>query len=104
MLIMFSACSFHSGIIDGVAPPVSKNFKYVGNAVGESQATYVFGFGGLGRTGLVREAKNNLIQNYPVKNGQALVNFTIDHNKQFLFFGLLWVHKVYITADILEYK
>ena len=101
---MLSSCaSLHSGYMTGIAPPVENNFKYVGNALGTSQATYILGIGGFDREGLVREAKNNLIQNNPVKNGQTLVNFTIDHEKSF-YLIFLWTHKVIITADILEYQ
>ena len=101
---MLSACvSLHSGYMTGIAPPVENNFKYVGNAVGTSQAMYVFGIGGFDREGLVREAKNDLIQNNPVKDGQTLVNFTVDQEKSFYFY-VVWTHKVIITADILQYQ
>ena len=75
----------------------------MGNAFGKSQATYVFGIGGNMQEGLIREAKNNLIANYPVNNGQILVNFTIDH-EQTCILGFIWTHKVIVTADILEYQ
>ena len=102
--IMLSGCvSLNSGYMTGVAPPVENNFKYVGNAFGKSEATYIFGIGGLNREGLVREAKNNLIQNNPVKDGQTLVNFTVDQEKSF-YLGIVWTHKVIITADILQYQ
>ena len=82
--IMLSGCvSLHSGYMTGVAPPVENNFKYVGNASGKSQATYILGIGGFDREGLVREAKNNLIQNNPIKDWQTLVNFTIDQERSF---------------------
>ena len=80
--IMISSCAtLHSGYLTGVAPPIENNFKYVGNVIGKAQATYFLGIGGLLTEGLVREAKNNLIANHPVNNGQILVNFTIDHKK-----------------------
>lgn len=103
--IMLSGCvSLHSGYMTGTAPAVENNFKYAGNAYGESQATYVLGLGGFdAREGLIREAKNNLIKNNPVKDGQVLVNLTVD-NQWSSILGILWTHKVIITADILEYQ
>tara|TARA_B110000196_G_C20656695_1_gene435527 strand:+ start:192 stop:536 length:345 start_codon:yes stop_codon:yes gene_type:complete len=102
--IMLSACaSLHSGYITGIAPPVENNFKYVGNAMGTSQATYILGIGGFDREGLVREAKNDLIQNNPVEDGQTLVNFTVDQERSF-YLGIVITHKVIITADILQYQ
>jgi hypothetical protein len=101
--MLLSACaSLHSGYMDGVAPPVKNNFKYVGNAIGTSQATYIFGIGGFNKEGIVREAKNNLIANNPVKDGQTLVNFTVDQERSF-YLGIVWTHKVIVTADILQY-
>ncbi|MDA0682462.1 MAG: hypothetical protein O2781_03825 [Bacteroidetes bacterium] len=102
--IMLSGCvSLHSGYMTGIAPPVENNFKYVGNALGTSQATYILGIGGFNREGLVREAKNNLIKNNPVKDGETLVNFTIDQERSF-YLGIVWTHKVIVTADILQYQ
>ena len=54
------------------------------------------------KEGLVREAKNNLIMNNPVNDGQVLVNYTIDHETSFYLF--VWTHRVIITADILQYE
>ena len=65
-------------------------------------ATYILGIGGILREGLVREAKNDLIMNNPVQNGQVLVNYTIDHETSFYLF--VWTHRVIITADILQYE
>ena len=102
--IMFSSCaSFHSGYLTGVAPPIENNFKYAGNVMGKAQVTYILGIGGFLREGLVREAKNNLIQNNPVKDGQTLVNFTVDQERSF-YLGIVITHKVIITADILQYQ
>ena len=103
--IILSGCSSLNiaGKMTGLAPPVENNFKYVGNAFGKSQASYFLGIGGFNREGLVREAKNNLIQNNPVENGQILVNFTVDVEISF-YLGIVWTHKVIITADILEYQ
>ena len=103
-MISFSSCiSLHSGYISGIIPATENNFKYVGNAVGTSEAVYIFGLGGFSNEGLVRNAKNNLILNNPVKDGQSLVNFTFDQQRTF-WFGIVWIHKVIITADIIEYQ
>ncbi len=105
LAIFLSSClSLSSGYISGSAPPVENNFKYVGNAIGKSEVTYFLGIGGNMKEGLIREAKNNLIANYPVENGQILVNFTIDHKRTMIFGFLLWTHRVIVTADILEYQ
>ncbi len=104
LTIIFSGCtSLNTGYMTGVAPAIENNFKYVGNAYGTSQATYILGIGGFDKEGLVREAKNDLIKNNPVKDGQILVNFTIDVKKSF-YLGLVWTDKVIVTADIVEFQ
>ena len=102
--IMFSSCaSVHSGYLTGVAPPVENNFKYVGNVMGKAQATYILGIGGLLKEGLVREAKNNLIENNLLQDGQTLVNFTVDKKTSY-YLGIIWTHRVIVSADILQYE
>jgi len=102
--IMFSSCaSFHSGYLTGVAPPIENNFKYAGNVMGKAQATYILGIGGLLREGLVREAKNNLIANNPIQDGQTLVNFTVDKETSY-YLGIVWTNRVIVSADILQYE
>ena len=102
--IMFSSCfSLHSGYLTGVAPPIENNFKYAGNVMGKAQATYILGIGGLLREGLVREAKNNLIANNPIQDGQTLVNFTVDKETSY-YLGIVWTHRVIVSADILQYE
>jgi hypothetical protein len=102
--ILFNGCvSLHNGYLTGVAPPSENNFTYIGTATGKAQATYILGIGGFLREGLVREAKNNLVANSPLKKGQVLVNYTIDRETSF-YLGLVWTNRVIITADILQYE
>ena len=102
--ILFSGCAtLHDGYLTGIAPPSENNFTYVGGAIGKAQATYIFFIGGFLREGLVREAKNSLIANNPLKKGQVLVNYTIDRETSF-YLGLVWTNRVIITADILQYE
>ena len=102
--IMISSCAtLHSGYLTGVAPPIENNFKYVGNVMGKAQATYVLGIGGLLTEGLVREAKNNLIENNPIQDGQTLVNFTVDTETSY-YLGIILTQRVIVSADILQYE
>ncbi len=102
-IFITSCASLNSGYITGVAPAVKNNFNYIANVYGKSQATYILGIGGMDREGLVREAKNNLITNNSVEDGQMLVNFTVDEKKTF-YLGIVHVHTVIVSADILEFK
>ena len=102
--IFITSCgTLHSGYLTGVAPAVKNNFKYVDNVIGKAQATYVLGIGGLYKEGLVREAKNNLIKNNPIQDGQTLVNFTVDTETSY-YLGIVLTQRVIVSADILEFE
>ena len=110
ILFLFLITSFlsscmvmHSGNMVESSGPNQNNFTYINNAVGSSSATYILGFGGFGHKGLVREAKNDLIKNYPVKNGEALINFTVDVSTKY-FLNLVIIKSVVVSADIIKYQ
>jgi hypothetical protein len=104
VLVMFflSSCAFHTGIMSSSVSLSSNNFKMVKFAQGDASTTKLFGFGGLAKNALVAEAKKDLMQNNPLKDGQALANVTVDFKNSFIFF--IMRTKVTVTADIVEFK
>ena len=86
----------------GIRPVTENNFSYKQNAYGSAMVTYALGICGFNKTGLVREAKNNLIQNFPVNNGEALVNFTVDFDTSY-YLGLVITQKVVVIADLIKF-
>lgn len=101
-MFFISGCATHSGLMSGSASLSSNNFKMVKFAKGEASVTKIFGLGGLGKDALVAEAKMDLIQNYPLKEGEALANITVDFKNSTIFF--VTATKVTVTADIVEFK
>ena len=101
-VLFFSSCAVHTGMMTGNASLSSNNFKTVKMASGTSKATKFFGLGGLGKDALVLEAKKDLLQNSPLKEGQALANVTVDFKNSFIF--IVATEKVTVTADIVEFK
>jgi len=97
-----SSCATHWGTMNGSASLSSNNFKIVKMASGTASTTKIFGFGGLAKDALVLEAKKDMMQNYPLREGQALANVTIDFKNSFMFF--VNTNKVTVTADIVEFK
>jgi hypothetical protein len=100
--ITASSCAFHSGITSSSTSLNSNNFKMVKLAQGEASTTKIFGFGGLAKNAIVAEAKKDLMQNNPLKEGQALANVTVDFKTSFVF--MVTKTKVTVTADIIEFK
>lgn len=97
-----SSCATHWGMMTGNASLSSNNFKMVKIASGTASTTKIFGFGGLAKDALVLNAKKDMMQNNPLKEGQALANVTVDFKNSILFFVMKG--KVTVTADIVEFK
>lgn len=97
-----SSCATHWGMMTGNASLSSNNFKMIKMASGTASTTKIFGFGGLAKDALVLSAKKDMMQNNPLKEGQALANVTVDFKNSILFF--VNTEKVTVTADIVEFK
>lgn len=100
--LLLSSCAFHYGNMTSSASLSANNFKIVKLAKGSATATRIFGLGGLGKEALVAEAKADLLQNYPLKDGQALANICVDFKNSFILF--VNTTKATVTADVVEFK
>jgi hypothetical protein len=97
--IMANSCAFHSGMMTGNAE-ISSNSEIIGFATGKSKTSLVFGIGGLDSQTLVRDAKRDMYSKYPLKQGQAYANVTVDWQKAFYF--IVVVNTLTISADIVD--
>ena len=102
VVFTMSSCATHWGMMSGNASLSSNNFKMVRMASGTASTTKIFGLGGLAKNALVLDAKKDLLQNSPLKEGQALANVTVDFKNSIIFFVI--TEKVTVTADIVEFK
>ena len=100
--MMFSSCAIHTGIGMSNASLSQNNFKMVKYATGDVKTTKIFGLGGLGKQAMVAEAKQELLANYPLQDGQALANMTVDWKTGFYFFVV--VTKCTVTADVIQFE
>lgn len=102
--ILLTSCGAGlSGNFAGSAALSQKNFSYIKNVKGVSQATYILGIGGLSREALAKEAKEGMLSKTPLKDNQALANVTVDY-KTSSFLGVYATVKCVITADVVEFK
>jgi len=106
--LILSSCASHHGItsnnnLNSTEVVLTKsNFKIVEIVKGEAEATYVFGFGGMKRDGLIAEAKAKMLQNSKMNgNSRAIVNETVEFKKS----GFLFVnkYKVIVSGQIIEF-
>lgn len=105
LVFLFSSCAAGlTGNMNNSAALSSDNFTYVKkNLKGKSQATYVLGIGGMNREAIVDEAKQNLLENYSLEDGQALANSTVNF-KYSSFLGIVTTYKCYVTGDIVQFQ
>ena len=105
LTVLLTSCAAGlSGSMSDSAALSSNNFTYAQkNVQGMSEATYVFGFGGMKREAIVNEAKQMMLANNPLQNNQAIANLAVDF-KYSSFLGIVNTVKCYVTADIVEFK
>jgi len=101
-VLLLNSCAFHSGVMTGNAALSDANFKVVDYAIGTSETFKVFGLGGVATDALVLEAKRNLYENHPLKEGQALANVSVDSKNS--YFIIVSKKKILISADIIDFN
>ncbi len=105
--ILLTSCSgLHTGYMSSSAALSSGNFIYAKqNVRGSATASYFLGLiGGMEKETLVDDAKQKLLADNPLKDGQALANLTVNFKTSF-YFGMIF-RKVTctVTADVVEFK
>lgn len=78
------------------------NFQVVGQAYGESTATYVLGIGGLSKKALSNNAINEMSKNANLTGSQTLVNTTV-HYSVAMWTPLYVKMTCSATANIVEF-
>ena len=78
------------------------NFKVVGQAYGESTATYILGIGGLSKEALSNNAINEMSKNANLTGSQTLVNTTV-HYSVAMWTPLYVKMTCSATANIVEF-
>jgi hypothetical protein len=79
-----------------------KNFKVLGQAYGQSKATYVLGFGGIRKAALRANAIDEMSRSVNLTDSQALANVTV-HTSVKTFFGLYSEIVCDATANVIEF-
>lgn len=106
--LMLSSCAFHNGLTSNLnnhntEVVLSKNnFKVVGTVTGESEAMYVFGFGGLSKNGMVAEARSRMLMSANLTGtSKAVINETVE--VKFTAFPFVRLYKVIVSAHVVEF-
>lgn len=101
-VLSLSSCAIHSGYMNNSASLSQANFSYKKTSIsGTASTLQVLGIGGLGKSAIVGEAKQNMLRNNPLKQNQALANITVNWKNSFYF--LVMTTECTVTADVVEF-
>lgn len=101
--LMLAACfATHSGTMVNSASLSQNNFKIIGNVTGQAETyTFLMFGGGIGRDALVNEAKQDMYNKHPLRDGQAYANITVDFKNA--VYILVNQFRCTINADIVQF-
>lgn len=106
--LVFTSCATHHGLPKNYNQNstevvlTKKNFKVVSIIKGEAEATYILGFGGLNRNGLVAEAKANMLKSSGMEgSSKTIINEVVEVKRS----GFVFVNKckVIVSAQLVEF-
>jgi len=98
-VLSLTACTMvHNGQI--VSLDYGHEVSPQNQAVGTYSVNYLLGLGGTSTTVMLKEAKDDLIRNRPLKEGEKYVNVNL--NSSTFFFLFFTKHRYTITADVIS--
>lgn len=99
--LLLNGCAIHDGQITGNAALSGNNYRYVGKVAATNKCVYVFFWGGNEKKAQISELKENLQKRYPLRNGLAWANVSVEMKTG--FYILFDVRKAVLTADIVDF-
>ncbi len=78
------------------------NFKYTGVRSGSASCFYVFGIGGMNHSALINEAKERMLQEFPLRRNEALVNQIVEWKSSYYFPFFMRVTCI-INAEVIQF-
>jgi hypothetical protein len=107
-ITLLSSCAFHNGLSSNQNNNTTevvlakKNYKVIASVQGESQATYVFGIGGLSKKAMIAEARANMLSKANIIGGsKAIINEIVE--VKHTAFPIVQTHKVIVSAFVIEF-
>ncbi|KEZ93542.1 DUF6567 family protein [Nonlabens ulvanivorans] len=107
--LFLTSCATHHGIpknyIQNSTEVVltQNNFKVIEIVKGEAEASYILGFGGLGKNGLVAEAKANMLASAKLEGtSRTIINEVVEVKTSGIFF--ITKYKVIVSGQLIEFE
>ena len=96
--------SLHEGVIfPSTVQLNSPNFSHIKTIDGFATATYVLGFGGYNRQGLIKEAKTRMYEKHRLTKNQIITNITVDEKVTGIFYPIVVTQTIIISADVIQF-
>lgn len=95
--VLLGSCAFHSGQFVADIPDTA--VEHIDIATGVATTTKIFGLGSVGKDALIREARQEMINNRPLVDAESYNNYTIDIKRTNFIIG--WKTKVTMSADVI---
>ncbi len=100
--ILFNSCFVMQTGSTSSGPLLSIADKKTDKAFGKARTVFVLGIGRHKRDFLVDEAQTNMYAKRPVKSNEYYSNFTTNVAHKLFLFGIIFVTKATVTADVLK--
>ena len=108
-LFGMTSCSVHDGMTHNLNQNSTNvilqdnNYTIVQKVRGESEANYVFYFGGFRKKGLIEEARANMLENANlVGSSKAVINETVETSIS-SFLGIYNIMKITVSGYVIEF-
>lgn len=108
-LFGMTSCSVHDGMTRNLNQNTTNvilqdnNYTIVQKVRGESEANYVFYFGGFRKKGLIEEARANMLENANlVGSSKAVINETVETSIS-SFLGIYNIMKITVSGYVIEF-
>lgn len=108
VFFLLTSCAVHNGMTYNTnnnntqVVLTEKNFRVISSVKGDSRSLYVLGIGGLSKSALIADARKKMIQNSDfIGSSKAIINESVEIRSA--FYLLVWVKKVTVSANIIEF-
>lgn len=99
LLLLGSCTATHFGFFSG-STDFNPEHRYAGSVSGVASTSYFLGLGGIGKQALAAEARANMLNKFPMRDGLRLTNFTTDIKTSYI---LCFIKRsLILTADMID--
>lgn len=106
--LLLPGCALHNGLTSNANLHTTEvelsegNFKVIARVQGSSEATFIFGIGGLKRAAMIAEARSKMLESADIiGSSKAVINETVE--VRHTFFPIVRKYEVIVTAHIIEF-